>query len=196
MQTSHYHHNQKGPLTAPWRGWVFCFSSQPLHYNWHVNSALRVCVCMQCVFQDPPPHHHHPTPPLPPQGSQCTTCAAIELACAAQVINSQLSQKIFYTPHAPPLLPPLSPTDSLHLCINSLRNNHSPPPHPTHQSLPPSSALHPPWTNNTSSEEEKKAPGLTLFTLCLLKCATLCLDSWGPVDVFSSNSSGPYLIVK
>ena len=161
--------------------------------------CVCVCVCVSlCVcFRTS----------RPPQGSQCTTCAPIELACAAQVINSQPSQKIFYTPLCTPLLSPLSPTDTLRLCIDSLCNNHSTPPTPTlafsHHSLPPSlhppvplGALHPPWTNNTSSEGEKKALGLSLFALCLLKCAALCVDSRVPVDVFSPNSPGPYLSVK
>lgn len=81
-------------------------------------------------------------PPAAPQGSQCTTCAPIELACAAQVINSQPSQKIFYAPPCTPLFSPLSPTDTLRLCIDLLCNNHSSfTPHLPpffHQSLPPS----------------------------------------------------------
>ena len=96
--------------------------------------CVCVCVCLSlCVcFRTS----------RPPQGSQCTTCAPIELACAAQVINSQPSQKIFYTPPCTPLLSPLSPTDTLRLCIDSLCNNHSIPSTPTlafsHHSLPPS----------------------------------------------------------
>lgn len=136
-------------------------------------------------------------------GDPVYNMCSIELACAAQVINSQPSQKIFYTPPFTVHLPPLCTITRRHpVCAST---NCVMPIHPSlspfFPSVPPSS-IRPTWcpapTLNKQQfilRRKKGAHPLSFGSLSVEVCL-LCVDSSVPVDVFSPNSPGPYLTVK
>lgn len=156
-----------------------------------------MCVFGVGVSQDP-----HPPPP---QGSQCTTCAATELACAAQVINSKPSQKPpppithnspYYHPQTPSICASIQCIITIHT-VQHLSLIPSDPPSIRPSVSPGALCTHPEQTTlHVKTGGKKRAVGPPLFALCLFKCATLCFDSCVPVDVFSPHSKGPYLSVK